>query len=237
MSSVAPCADRIAVAECAVCISCGGLAVGAATCSRCEPVFGGAVGDPADPIISAEAGDVAQNLRAAFAAIAALAPPATTTAPTSRIAGSRAAWKARRATTSADTARIAVQRAQVREQVEQARWRPAAVVARTAGDPRPTPAEAAVLSVPAEASENAHHVAKAVAAIASVRLATGDSLDFALRKIAAGRDLVKRTLHQLGVTMERRASRARSRSWLSSRSSTASASLTTGKTGSPSAAP
>lgn len=60
----------------------------------------------------------------------------------------------------------------------------------------------ALLPLPEDLTPSAVHVARAVAHIASMRLAKGDSLGFALR-IALGRDLVTDTLAEQGIHQHR----------------------------------
>ena len=62
----------------------------------------------------------------------------------------------------------------------------------------------AVLEGPDTASEPARQVAQVGAIMATGRLMNGDSLDFALSKVAAGRDDLQRKLASLGVTLDRK---------------------------------
>jgi hypothetical protein len=99
-----------------------------------------------------------------------------------------------------------VERQRRRQRVaEQARYRPGLVLAQTDHqEDEGLSDDTAVLRVPASASAAAKDVAKAAALIASDRLLVGDSLDFALGKLALGRDLVRRTLEQIfGISLSR----------------------------------
>jgi hypothetical protein len=60
----------------------------------------------------------------------------------------------------------------------------------------------ATLPVPEHASPTAHHVARAIAKIATNRLRRGDRLDFVLN-VAAGRDLIVRELASDGIYRDR----------------------------------
>lgn len=86
-----------------------------------------------------------------------------------------------------------------------AQLRPFAVLARRTGDAQDVHPDVAVLEVPDTASKSALEVARVIAHIASIRLMRGDTLDFALSKVAAGRDLIKKTFETLlGVTLDRK---------------------------------
>src|SRR5258706_5599366 len=66
------------------------------------------------------------------------------------------------------------------------------------------PDDWAVLQVPDHASDSAKLVAKAVVHIATFRLLAGDTLDFALCKVALGRDSVKKLLDVWGTPLDRK---------------------------------
>lgn len=91
----------------------------------------------------------------------------------------------------------------VRERVaERARLRPSWVF--TGPEDAEPEANDAVLPVPKGASESAKHVAGVAAHEASIRLALHETLDFALCKVALGRDWVTRTLADGSVKLDRK---------------------------------
>lgn len=84
----------------------------------------------------------------------------------------------------------------------EARLRPTMVLAMSEAESAHQ--DVAALVLPADLTESARHVAGAVALIATLRLFSGDTLDFALSKVALGRDLVRRTLNTMGIERDRK---------------------------------
>ncbi len=84
--------------------------------------------------------------------------------------------------------------ANARRAADEATYRPGRVRVVEHQDQDQASDDVAELTLPEYVSEPARQVAHVVATIATARLASGGSLDFALQKLAAGRDLIARQL-------------------------------------------
>jgi hypothetical protein len=83
-------------------------------------------------------------------------------------------------------------------------YRPVWVTVQSPGEAEVLGRDTAVLTIPDDLTPAERQVAEMVALWASVRLCMGDTLSFALRRLALGRDRVRELLEMRGIKLDRK---------------------------------